>query len=707
MAKRKRLVFDLFLASALGLFVELVFIRWVASELRFFSFYKNIALIAAYLGMGLGFVIYSKERGLRSLFRIYLPLMILIVGIVLGLGRTLLSDILLSNRFNAQEYFWSGSIEELSSQIMALRQIALHGLLLGMFLLLALVFVPLGELVAAKFVAFRPLEGYSINVIGSVAGVLLYTGISFMSLPPAIWFFLAAAGIVYFILQMVSRSRWLAVIVAFIPAVMVLVWPNTSMRTIWSPYYRIDVQEKRVPGSPDVLLGYELSVNLAFHQEMVNLDPDFVSENYAKAPEYFDSRQAIYDAAYTAAPSLTRILIVGAGTGNDVAGALRAGAQEVVAVEIDPLILSLGKEFHPEKPYSNPAVTDVVEDARSFFTNATDEYDMIVFGFLDSHALFSPNASARLDNFVYTRESFSRVRDLLTDDGLLAISYGVPVENEWIGLRLYRTLTDAFGHPPQVYEFPTKDILFLIGRQPDSRYTVDDARLSPRPDYSYREDIPGTTDDWPYLYLRDKAIPSTHVIAILGIGILAFLLILRNLPGLRQFKPGFFFLGAGFFLLETKSVTEMALLFGSTWVVNAVVISAILLMIVLANIIVEHFKLSDTRALYVFLGLTLILSYFIPLRNFLELPTMLRMTLASLEQAAPLFFAAMIFAIRFRDVTSIPAVMGSNLFGGVLGGLTEYASLALGIRSLYLLALICYAFSIYPLAERSTEPRAV
>ncbi|MEJ2551529.1 MAG: hypothetical protein P8Z34_12675 [Anaerolineales bacterium] len=627
MAKRKRLVFDLFLASALGLFVELVFIRWVASELRFFSFYKNIALIAAYLGMGLGFVIYSKERGLRSLFRIYLPLMILIVGIVLGLGRTLLSDILLSNRFNAQEYFWSGSIEELSSQIMALRQIALHGLLLGMFLLLALVFVPLGELVAAKFVAFRPLEGYSINVIGSVAGVLLYTGISFMSLPPAIWFFLAAAGIVYFILQMASRSRWLAVIVAFIPAVMVLVWPNMSMRTIWSPYYRIDVQEKRVPGSPDVLLGYELSVNLAFHQEMVNLDPDFVNENYAKAPEYFDSRQAIYDAAYTAAPSLTRILIVGAGTGNDVAGALRAGAQEVVAVEIDPLILSLGKEFHPEKPYSNPAVTDVVEDARSFFTNATDEYDMIVFGFLDSHALFSPNASARLDNFVYTRESFSRVRDLLTDDGLLAIS--------------------------------------------------------------------------------DKAIPSTHVIAILGIGILAFLLILRNLPGLRQFKPGFFFLGAGFFLLETKSVTEMALLFGSTWVVNAVVISAILLMIVLANIIVEHFKLSDTRALYVFLGLTLILSYFIPLRNFLELPTMLRMTLASLEQAAPLFFAAMIFAIRFRDVTSIPAVMGSNLFGGVLGGLTEYASLALGIRSLYLLALICYAFSIYPLAERSTEPRAV
>ncbi len=704
MVKRKRPVFDLFLSSALGLFVELVFIRWIASELRLFSFYKNIALIAAYLGMGLGFVVYNKERGLRSLFRVYLPLMILIVGVVLGLGRTLLSDILLSNRFNAQEYFWAGSIEQLSSQIMALRQIALHGLLLGMFLALTLVFVPLGELIAAKFVVFRPLKGYSINVLGSVAGVLFYAGISFMSLPPAIWFFLAAAGFTYFLLQMTFRLRWIAMIMAFIPAVMVLVWPTSAMRTLWSPYYRIDMQENRLPGTSDVLLGYDLSVNLAFHQEMVNLDPEFVAANYAMAPEYFDSRQAIYDAAYMAAPSLTRVLIVGAGTGNDVAGALRAGAQEVVAVEIDPLILRLGEEYHPEKPYSNPVVTEVVEDARTFFTDATGEYDMIVFGFLDSHALFSPNASARLDNFVYTRESFTRVRDLLADDGLLAISYGVPVENEWIGLRLYRTLTDAFGHPPQVYEFPTNDILFLIGRHPGSQYTVEDTRLNPRPDYSYREDIPGTTDDWPYLYLRDKAIPSTHVVAILGIGILAFFLIRRSLPGFTHFKPGFFFLGAGFFLLETKSVTEMALLFGSTWVVNAVVISAILLMIVLANILVDRFKLSDTRTLYIFLGLTLILSYFIPVRTFLELPTILRMMLASLEQVAPLFFAAMIFAIRFRDVTSIPVVMGSNLFGGVLGGLAEYASLALGIRSLYLLALICYALSIFPQTKRFAEP---
>ena len=101
--KIRKAVIDLFIASALGLFVELVFIRWLGSELRIFSFYKNVALIAAYLGLGLGFILYSKERGLRSLQRLFLPLIALIVVIVLGMGRTIISDILLSNRFNAEE----------------------------------------------------------------------------------------------------------------------------------------------------------------------------------------------------------------------------------------------------------------------------------------------------------------------------------------------------------------------------------------------------------------------------------------------------------------------------------------------------------------------------------------------------------------------------------------------------------------------------
>jgi hypothetical protein len=111
---------------------------------------------------------------------------------------------------------------------------------------------------------------------------------------------------------------------------------------------------------------------------------------------------------------------------------------------------------------------------------------------------------------------------------------------------------------------------------------------------------------------------------------------------------------------------------------------------------VIRFELRETRGFYILLFLSLIISYFVPIRTFLGLPDTLRTVVVSLEQAIPLFFASIIFAIRFQGVTSIAVALGSNLFGGVLGGLTEYASLALGIRSLYLFALVFYALSAIP-----------
>ena len=67
----RRAAFDLFLISALGLFVELVFIRWVASELRVLAFYKNIALIGAFLGLGLGFALHHRVPGRDYFTRFY------------------------------------------------------------------------------------------------------------------------------------------------------------------------------------------------------------------------------------------------------------------------------------------------------------------------------------------------------------------------------------------------------------------------------------------------------------------------------------------------------------------------------------------------------------------------------------------------------------------------------------------------------------
>jgi SAM-dependent methyltransferase len=700
----KRIIFDLFLISALGLFVELIFIRWVASELRVLAFYKNVALIGAFLGLGLGFALHHRSPRRDYFARFYFSLLLLNVIVVLLLGRTALSELILLNRTNTQEFLWAGVLDVANPFVSTLLDIGFYTILLGLFALITLLFVPLGNLTAHKFAVFQPLPGYTINVVGSLAGILLYTLISLLGWPPAVWFLLAGAAALYF-LPRGNMKRWgVQAGLAAMPILLALFWPTGAERTLWSPYYRIDITPKYADQDAQVQLGYELSVNQAWHQRLWNLKPDFVKANYNAAPEHFDVMQSEYDAPYAVAPRLKNVLIVGAGTGNDVAGALRAGADRVTAVEIDPLILRLGEELHPEGPYADPArVTEVNQDARSFFRHDSGLYDLIVFGLLDSHTLFGTASSVRLDNFVYTQESLQETRELLASDGLLALSFGVPPENEWVGLRLYRTLTDVFGHAPQVYEFGNHDIIFLMARDPLPQPLITDPRVTPRPDYAYRADLNPVIDDWPYLYLQQRAIPTTYLIVLVGVVVISLLFTRRVLPDFRQFNLHFFLLGAAFFLLETKSITEMALLFGSTWMVNAAVIAAILLMIVFANLLVERFKWKNPTPFYVLLVAALIFDYFVPVSSFLGLPFAARIVLASLAQAAPLFFAGVIFAISFSQTNSIGIALGSNLIGSVLGGLAEYASLALGIRALYLLALGLYLLSAVALKKQGVN----
>src|SRR5919204_624219 len=44
----------LFLLSFLILFLEVVLIRWVSTEIRVFAYIKNLPLLASFLGLGLG-----------------------------------------------------------------------------------------------------------------------------------------------------------------------------------------------------------------------------------------------------------------------------------------------------------------------------------------------------------------------------------------------------------------------------------------------------------------------------------------------------------------------------------------------------------------------------------------------------------------------------------------------------------------------------
>ena len=62
--------FDLFLVSFLGLFFEILIIRWLSTEIRLFAYYKNLPLIAAFMGLGIGFMLARKKLTLLPVFPI-------------------------------------------------------------------------------------------------------------------------------------------------------------------------------------------------------------------------------------------------------------------------------------------------------------------------------------------------------------------------------------------------------------------------------------------------------------------------------------------------------------------------------------------------------------------------------------------------------------------------------------------------------------
>ena len=101
------------------------------------------------------------------------------------------------------------------------------------------------------------------------------------------------------------------------------------------------------------------------------------------------------------------VLIIGAGTGNDVATAVERGDGHIDAVEIDPTIFQIGKEQNAFQPYQDPRVTPSIDDGRAFLRKTDRDYDLVILALTDSLTLFSSTGNVRLESFLYTREAFA------------------------------------------------------------------------------------------------------------------------------------------------------------------------------------------------------------------------------------------------------------------------------------------------------------
>lgn len=666
-------VLRLGLTSFLLLFLELALIRYLPSQVRVLSYFTNLVLLASFLGLGCGALLARVRVRL-------LPLAGVALAVALGLGR-LLSGVLVIQRGAVDTHLWTIYVDLGPTA----RVLGITPTLVVLFVAVTAVFVPLGQELGLLFQRLRPLTAYSVDIVGSLAGSIGLTALAAASIPPPVWFAVAAIGILVEVAAERRSRLEVPILMAGLAAVFAIVeYPSAEIR--WTPYYR--VQEVPFPGGVDV------TVNASLHQSALDLSPERCRAEPAAA--YIRDQYAIPHRLYRQVHGrpARSVVVLGAGSGNDVEVALQMGVERVVAVEIDPVIAAMGHDLHPNRPYDDPRVEVHVTDARSFLRATEETFDLVLFGTLDSQTLMSGMSNIRLDNYVYTVESLAEARRRVADDGLLALFF--MSAHPWIADRLTGMVGSADGQPPLVFVPPDAgrlhvtpifNLLLVAGPATDG-FT--------RPSEE-RPDIVLASDDWPYLYLSRPSMPEPYrstvplLVAFSTVLVLGLVLTARRVAPPRPARMTYFLaLGAGFMLLETKCITELSLLFGSTWKVNAFVISAVLITILAANLVAARWPLEGARWPFPLLIALLLANRALPPGFFLSLPRATAGASASLFFALPIFAAGLLFARRFKVEPEPDRALGYNLIGAMVGGFCEYLSMVYGIRFLYLLAIAAY-----------------
>jgi spermidine synthase len=678
----------LFLISTAALYLEIVLIRWLGTEVKIFAFFQNLSLIVCFLGFGVGCLSAKKQGSLLPSLAAVTTL-VAMVSLPLKPWHDFLKGMssVLSYSPDAALWGWLGNKLNLTTYYLTL---GCSLLVVGVFLfLLCFAMIPLGRWVGRCLEeAPNTVEAYSINLAGSLVGIWLLAILAILWLPPACWFALV------FILAVVAQPfswRFTLYAAALLAIVLVSLRAENGGAVYWSPYQKLAVTDL---GNQQ----YRIDVNNEGFMGMGNARPEFLANH----PELAITYQGNYESPFLFARNVNRVLVIGSGAGDDVAAALRAGAGQVDAVEIDPLISTIGKRMHPEQPYESPRVHLITNDARNYMRRCEDTYDVIIFGALDSHTEFSGYSNIRVDNYVYTEESFREARRLLRPDGILVLKFAVRQPWTWIPQRFYTMLSGMFPTPPLTYYTqpigPTgASTVVFIGS--DTAYTGA-LSVSPKaaaflsthlPEFplTAENSPPATTDDWPYVYHFGHSIPRAYFTVSIVILILALSMVGPFFKPKEVSTWHFFLLGAGFLLMETQLVSRLALYFGTTWLVNCVALSGVLTVLLLANVYVDKRKPENLTPYYLILCLALLADYVIPWNKVPGSGTFVGI-LICFAYCVPIFVAGIIFTESFRRFAGQSSAFGANMLGAVAGGLAQNLSFIFGMKALLLIAAAVY-----------------
>ncbi|HEY9717290.1 MAG TPA: methyltransferase domain-containing protein [Trichormus sp.] len=739
MPSNKQIYIELFVISAVLLFLELAFIRLLGALVVVLTIFSNIVLLGAFFGMSLGCLVGNRKV---NLIKATIPaslLTIVLAGIFLiGYFANTLS-INVGDAKAAQNVVF-GIYEHHAD--LAKASIPAEAVATLFFTLTTLIFAGLGQEMGRAFTRLSeaPLKAYVANISGSICGILAFAAVSFLQVPPVVWLSLAMTPILYWsaksepnkpdgqsAIKLLSKygqpMLQVTTLIISLAVTYVLFMGNDQYRIRWSPYYEIlfDRGQKIV------------AVNNMAHQQMYDILHD--------APLY----SAFYDVNRNSKnPSFDDVMIIGAGSGNDVASALAHGAKHVDAVEIDPEIQKIGRDNHPNHPYQDSRVTLHLTDGRQFALRQakSGQYDLAEYAVVDSLVTHSGFASLRLESFLFTQQAFESIKRVLKPGGFFVMynEYRQP----WIVGRLVNMATQVFGTKPVVLFLPQitdanksslvttatylivtngpsealerirasfKDNnLYWINHNPSKNGSMDGFHLN-APDASPDwwavgpSNVPIDTtgpslslpsDSWPFLYLKEHALPDINLrgmllIALLSVAIMCFCVPVRKI----RWDGQMFFLGAGFMLIETKSVVHLSLLFGSTWLVNTAVFTAILVMILLSNLFVLRFNPKNQMPFYIALFLSLLVNLIVSMETFLALPGVLRVIASASVTVLPIVFAGVIFALAFKKSKQPEADLAANVLGALIGGLSENFSLIFGFNNILFIAVLFYALSYF------------
>lgn len=649
----------LVLFSFLLLFLELALIRWLGSNIFFLSFFSNFILLGSFFGIGIGFLQPTSSR-LYQMAPILLAFLILFVTVfpvhITYTGKSGINSLLVIGIYKKSGFpIWVT--------------------LPFIFLMTAAIMASIAHSMAILFSKFRPLIAYRLDILGSLAGIVSFSILSYFHATPILW---GTVVFVVFVVLFYPEWKWTSLytilqVSCLVIFLITLAYESMTPNYLWSPYYKISLH----PIIDSTKGNYmDVWVNGVPHQRIESMQ-----RRKATEPFYFFPYQ------YQPAPE--NVLIIGAGNGGDVAIALAHGAKHIDAVEIDPVLYKLGRLFNPDHPYNDPRVHIILNDGRAFLQQTRRLYDLIIFALTDSITLVSGQSSLRLESYIYTKEAVSTARQHLKADGIFSMyGYYSYDHSLWLTDRYANTIKAVFGAPPCVDTFGKGDAFSLaLVASADNHLQCSAHWLQKADTY-----VAPATDDHPFLYLQHNQIPPLYMVTLALIFLMTLFITNWSSNALSAVRENLdlLLMGMAFLLLETKSIISFALLFGNTWIVNALVFSGILTLIYLAIEFTSRFPRVSTKYIYGLLLLSLLINWWLPAETLLVLSFVPRFLVASLVTFSPVFLANIAFSTRFQYAMNSSAAFGVNMIGAMIGGLLEYISMITGHQFLLILIAIFY-----------------